>query len=192
MSDDEEDFGLGGVFPVCYTPYSHLPLPTKKLITATNIYSDILGRRAPTDSSSRYQILHQTKWTGAFCTAGNDPSTMGMSCTPITFFTAPKLTYGGAVDSQGHVLYPTSICLSDYLAEHASSLVKNKSILELGAGGGLPSLVSALEDAEKVEAVHITTWTLEFNAYLSFHPNYPSRVLCKLAKCVDCSHRLPG
>lgn len=53
-------------------------------------------------------------------------------------------------DEQGHVLYPTSICLADYLAKHAEELVKNKNVLELGAGGGLPSLVCALEGAKKV------------------------------------------
>jgi nicotinamide N-methyltransferase len=51
---------------------------------------------------------------------------------------------------QGHVLYPTSICLSDYIAHHAEAFVKSKNVLELGAGGGLPSLVAALEGAKKV------------------------------------------
>lgn len=50
----------------------------------------------------------------------------------------------------GHVLYPTSICLSDYLSEHAAELVYDKTVLELGAGGGLPSLVCALEGATRV------------------------------------------
>lgn len=55
-----------------------------------------------------------------------------------------------SINLQGHVLYPTSICLSEYLAEHAAELVKDKNVLELGAGGGLPSLVCALEGAKQV------------------------------------------
>lgn len=40
--------------------------------------------------------------------------------------------------------------MGDYLTEHSEDLVRGKRVLELGAGGGLPSLVSALEGAAKV------------------------------------------
>lgn len=65
---------------------------------------------------------------------------------PNIAFTSAKST------TQGHVLYPTAKCLSDFLAEHADAYIKGKRVLELGAGGGLPSLVSALEGAEMVGA----------------------------------------
>lgn len=54
------------------------------------------------------------------------------------------------MQSQGHVLYPTSICLSDFLAENATQYVEGKNVLELGAGGGLPGVISVLEGAAKV------------------------------------------
>lgn len=39
---------------------------------------------------------------------------------------------------------------STYLEERAEELVKNKTVLELGAGAGLPSLVCALKGAAQV------------------------------------------
>jgi predicted nicotinamide N-methyase len=48
-----------------------------------------------------------------------------------------------------HVLYPSSICMSHYLEDHAE-LCKGKAVLELGAAGGLPSLVGAALDAKMV------------------------------------------
>lgn len=40
--------------------------------------------------------------------------------------------------------------ISRYLLENASSLIQNKTILELGAGGGLPSLICAVHGARQV------------------------------------------
>jgi nicotinamide N-methyltransferase len=37
--------------------------------------------------------------------------------------------------------------ISAYLEEHADKLVKDRTVLELGAGAGLPSLVCALNGA---------------------------------------------
>jgi len=42
----------------------------------------------------------------------------------------------------GHVLYPSSIILSRYI-ENRAHCVKGVNVLELGAAGGLPSLVAA-------------------------------------------------
>jgi len=60
----------------------------------------------------------------------------------------------------GHILYPAAIALAQFLELHASSLLhgsdgskgknKGKNVLELGAGGGLPGLVAALEGAGQV------------------------------------------
>ncbi|GAA6011503.1 hypothetical protein JCM8202_004051 [Rhodotorula sphaerocarpa] len=59
----------------------------------------------------------------------------------------------------GHVLYPAAIALAQFLELHAAQLLhgpdgkgkgKGKAVLELGAGGGLPGLVAALEGADQV------------------------------------------
>ncbi|KAH6862586.1 putative methyltransferase-domain-containing protein [Alternaria alternata] len=47
----------------------------------------------------------------------------------------------------GHFLWNAGRTISDYLEEHAGKLVKDRTILELGAGAGLPSLVCALNGA---------------------------------------------
>ena len=50
----------------------------------------------------------------------------------------------------GHVLYPSARQLGRYLELHADAVVRHKRVLELGAGGGLPSIVAALAGAECV------------------------------------------
>ncbi|GAA6058708.1 hypothetical protein JCM10212_003396 [Sporobolomyces blumeae] len=61
----------------------------------------------------------------------------------------------------GHILYPAAIALAQFLELHAPRLLHNaetgergrrkgKNVLELGAGGGLPALVAALEGAGEV------------------------------------------
>ncbi|KAF2865525.1 putative methyltransferase-domain-containing protein [Massariosphaeria phaeospora] len=50
----------------------------------------------------------------------------------------------------GHFLWNAGRTVSAYLEERADDLVKGKTVLELGAGGGLPSLVCALKGAVKV------------------------------------------
>lgn len=62
---------------------------------------------------------------------------------------------GGHHSLWGHVLYPAAIALSRFLELHSDVLLraetalgrKGKNVLELGAGGGLPGLVAALEGA---------------------------------------------
>lgn len=58
---------------------------------------------------------------------------------------------------QGHILYPAAIAMSRFLELHSQTLLrskdskgKGKAVIELGAGGGLPGLVAALEGAEQV------------------------------------------
>ncbi|OAK95544.1 hypothetical protein IQ06DRAFT_60653 [Phaeosphaeriaceae sp. SRC1lsM3a] len=50
----------------------------------------------------------------------------------------------------GHHLWNAGRTTSTYLEEHAAALVQNKTVLELGAGAGLPSLVCALNGAKQV------------------------------------------
>ncbi|KAJ4351635.1 Protein N-terminal and lysine N-methyltransferase efm7 [Didymosphaeria variabile] len=50
----------------------------------------------------------------------------------------------------GHFLWNAGRTVSDYLEERAHDLLHGKSVLELGAGAGLPSLVCALNGAKRV------------------------------------------
>ncbi|KAI4940122.1 uncharacterized protein J4E92_001410 [Alternaria infectoria] len=47
----------------------------------------------------------------------------------------------------GHFLWNAGRTISEYLEENAKELVENRTVLELGAGAGLPSLVCALNGA---------------------------------------------
>lgn len=51
---------------------------------------------------------------------------------------------------QGHHLWNGGQVISKYLQEHEQSTVRDKYVLELGAGAGLPSLVAAILGARKV------------------------------------------
>jgi len=50
----------------------------------------------------------------------------------------------------GHHLWNAAKCFADFLDEHANEFCQSKRVLELGAGGGLPSIVSALNGASQV------------------------------------------
>lgn len=52
----------------------------------------------------------------------------------------------------GHHIWNASLDISRYLQRHAASLVKGKSVLELGAAAGIPSIVCAREGAGLVVA----------------------------------------
>merc|ERR1711939_159451 len=76
----------------------------------------------------------------------------------------------------GQVLYPTSICLSDFLAERANQYIKGKNVLELGAGGGLPGVVSALEGAAKSVVTDFPDPSLISNLERNARENVPSDI----------------
>ncbi|TKA53008.1 hypothetical protein B0A49_11498 [Cryomyces minteri] len=50
----------------------------------------------------------------------------------------------------GHLLWNAGRTISDYLESRSASLIHERTVLELGAGGGLPSLVCALRGARQV------------------------------------------
>ncbi|KAF2834233.1 hypothetical protein M501DRAFT_1001389 [Patellaria atrata CBS 101060] len=50
----------------------------------------------------------------------------------------------------GHLLWNAGRTVSHHLEKHAANLVAGKTILELGAGGGLPSLIAAISGASIV------------------------------------------
>jgi len=59
----------------------------------------------------------------------------------------PRLT-----SPQGHLLWNAGQVVARYIEDNAEQLVRGKTVLELGAGAGLPSLVCALVGAQKVVA----------------------------------------
>ena len=56
----------------------------------------------------------------------------------------------GLLPLWGHLLWNAGIYTADHLDRNAASLVKGKRILELGAAAALPSLICAVNEAEKV------------------------------------------
>ncbi|KAK9493348.1 putative methyltransferase-domain-containing protein [Lipomyces doorenjongii] len=50
----------------------------------------------------------------------------------------------------GHLLWNASKVTANYLDMHGSRLLANKTVLELGAGAGLPSFIAAIHDAKRV------------------------------------------
>ncbi|KAF2181960.1 hypothetical protein K469DRAFT_729094 [Zopfia rhizophila CBS 207.26] len=50
----------------------------------------------------------------------------------------------------GHFLWNAGRTISTYLEERADEIIKEKTVLELGAGSGLPSLICALSGAAQV------------------------------------------
>ncbi|KAK4546878.1 hypothetical protein LTR36_001610 [Oleoguttula mirabilis] len=50
----------------------------------------------------------------------------------------------------GHLLWNAGRTLADYLESHSSTLIEGGTILELGAGAGLPSLICAIRGAKQV------------------------------------------
>jgi predicted nicotinamide N-methyase len=90
-------------------------------------------------------------------------------------------------------LWPSAIALSSYLVEHVD-LVKNKRILEIGCGLGLPSIVASTLMANEIVASDIIPEALEFskrNAKLNSSSNLSftlldwTQSLFRLAKDFD-------
>lgn len=50
----------------------------------------------------------------------------------------------------GHLLWNAGRTMSDYLEDNAATYIMGRHVLELGAGAGLPSLVSAIIGAKSV------------------------------------------
>ncbi|TID18269.1 hypothetical protein E2P81_ATG06202 [Venturia nashicola] len=61
-----------------------------------------------------------------------------------------KLRLVGHNPLWGHLLWNAGRTISDYLEENASALLSGRNVLELGAGAGLPGIVSAIKGAATV------------------------------------------
>ncbi|CAD6566937.1 MAG: nicotinamide n-methyltransferase [Cyphobasidiales sp. Tagirdzhanova-0007] len=68
------------------------------------------------------------------------------------------------------------MCLADFLAENAKAYIRDKCVLELGAGGGLPSLVSVLEGASKTVATDFPDASLLSNIEMNVFANIPEEL----------------
>ena len=65
----------------------------------------------------------------------------------------------------GHMLWNAGRILARYIEENPL-VVKGKTVLELGAGAGLPGVVAGISGAEKVCVSNITTPFLFYLWYL--------------------------
>ncbi|TXT15746.1 hypothetical protein VHUM_00249 [Vanrija humicola] len=74
----------------------------------------------------------------------------------------------------GHHLWNTARVTTTYLLTHAASLVRDKRILELGAGGALPSVAVALAGASCVVATDYADAALMENIGVNFDANVPA------------------
>jgi nicotinamide N-methyltransferase len=89
--------------------------------------------------------------------------------------------------------------ISAYLEEHADDLVKEKTVLELGAGAGLPSLVCALNGASQVvvtdypdaELVENLQYNIEHCELLS-KPRKVAAEVCRLLGTQNITDRRRG
>lgn len=66
-----------------------------------------------------------------------------------TFATCQILCFANH-SPKGHLLWNAGRIVAKYLEDHAKDLVQNRTVLELGAGAGLPSLTAAILGAQQV------------------------------------------
>lgn len=78
----------------------------------------------------------------------------------LTLLQAPTAFSGVQHDETGTVVWGASVCLARHLANHAATIVEGHSVLELGCGCGLPSLVAARTGASRVVATDMEDATL--------------------------------
>ncbi|EEB90575.1 hypothetical protein MPER_11195, partial [Moniliophthora perniciosa FA553] len=80
----------------------------------------------------------------------------------------------------GHYLWNASIALADSFSGEGSSEIfidcKGKRVLELGAGGALPSIIAALNGAEKVCVTDYPDESLVENIRLNVDHNVPAGI----------------
>ncbi|KAG8942767.1 nicotinamide n-methyltransferase [Tulasnella sp. 419] len=76
----------------------------------------------------------------------------------------------------GHYLWNAAKSFATYLDLHSNSLCKGKSVLELGAGGGLPGLVCALNGAQRVLLTDYPDHSLIENLKYNVEVNLPSEL----------------
>ncbi|KAF2652793.1 hypothetical protein K491DRAFT_695318 [Lophiostoma macrostomum CBS 122681] len=76
--------------------------------------------------------------------------TATFACHELLTGTELKIRLVGHNPLWGHYLWNAGRTIALYLEKRQHELIENKTVLELGAGGGLPSLVCAVNGASKV------------------------------------------
>ncbi|EJT98025.1 hypothetical protein DACRYDRAFT_96680 [Dacryopinax primogenitus] len=94
----------------------------------------------------------------------------------------PRLTIRlvGSHPLWGHYLWNSGICLAKYL-EHNPTLYAGSNVLELGAGGGLPALVTALRGAKKTVISDYPDRALVENIEVNVERNVPEKERSEVA-----------
>jgi nicotinamide N-methyltransferase len=101
---------------------------------------------------------------------------------------------------QGHHLWNAGRTTSTYLEEHAAKLLQGRTVLELGAGAGLPSLVCALNGARQtvvtdypdVELIDNLRYNIDHCKLLPAPPQIVAEGYLWGAPIEDITQHLPG
>ncbi|KAG9011599.1 nicotinamide n-methyltransferase [Tulasnella sp. JGI-2019a] len=80
----------------------------------------------------------------------------------------------------GHHLWNAARSFASYLESHSTELCEGKRILELGAGGGLPSLIAVLEGADQVLVTDYPDADLLHNLKINVERNIPTALQHKV------------
>jgi nicotinamide N-methyltransferase len=86
----------------------------------------------------------------------------------------------------GHMLWNAGRTISKFIETSASELVHGKNVLELGAGAGLPSIVSALNGAETVVVTDYPDADLVDNLRYNIEHSVPTGLSSKIFAEVGC------
>jgi len=76
-----------------------------------------------------------------------------------------------------HLLWNSSKVIAEFLENNANEFVNSKNVLELGAGGALPSIIAALLGASKVVSTDYPEQELLENISNNFKMNLPQGIL---------------
>jgi predicted nicotinamide N-methyase len=79
-----------------------------------------------------------------------------MICSELTFnFIFSEHSYSTTLDLVGRQIWRGALLLGDFILHHGSSLLQDHTVLELGSGVGLTSIVAAMFASEVICTGHI-------------------------------------
>lgn len=130
-------------------------------------------------------------------TSDDEPDTIDLFDEPKDFYAPEKrATHTSYITKQGteiplrlvgqsplwgHLLWNAGQVVARYLEDNAFELVKDKNVLELGAGAGLPSLICAIHDAKRVVVTDYPEVdlieNLRYNIEHSIHQQYAKNIV---------------
>lgn len=80
----------------------------------------------------------------------------------------------------GHLLWNAGQVVARYIEDHASEIVNDKNVLELGAGAGLPSLICVLNGARRVLVTDYSDADLIHNLSINIESCVPQRLQSRI------------